>query len=195
MEAACFDHSCKPNAQVRGVGKKKLQVYALDTIDSEKSQVFISYSFGLENTYKERNAYHRLNYNFDCNCIRCDIANRSKDDELVEQFKKIDREYSLLIASEKNDAAAMKFELALQASMIHEILLGEFNLNGMVLMKAAIHHLLHPSIVNRQELLDQDEAFDMLRKLKKANDIFGRYSRIELNRLLGPLSRAYTNDD
>src|SRR5690349_18036665 len=84
MEASCFDHSCRPNAERRFYGTK-MQVYALTTIDTEKEEVLVSYERDYRR-YKCRQEILKSEYNFECHCIRCNVKNRKKDDKLLDKF-------------------------------------------------------------------------------------------------------------
>lgn len=122
VEAAFFKHSCRPNAERRFKGTK-MQVFALDRIDTLKEHVTIAYEDSMVpfDCRKELLKY-RIGL---CKCIRCDVLDHKPDDDLCKRLIKITNSLHADQADPKENS-----KISLEAVSINEKVLGKYSIQG-----------------------------------------------------------------
>src|SRR5690349_8677571 len=104
-----------------------MQVYALDTINTDKEEVFVTY-ITTYLPFKIRQEKLKSSYNFDCNCVRCDIKNRDKDDEMICKADKLDEQLVELLKTNGSDVKIQN--ILFETLKISEALDGKYSPNN-----------------------------------------------------------------
>lgn len=170
IEASCFDHSCRPNAERRFIGTK-IQVFALDTIDTSKEEVLISYLVDSHTKLEARQKTLKDNFNFDCNCVRCDgKANQKLDDAICDKYARNKQLENQLTGKAANCELSSKLHnLAMERFELSGQLLGKHSHIGSVNLLNAIAHIFNTLDAS---LISQDgKVLDKWAEKKRTNQL------------------------
>lgn len=160
LESSFFGHSCRPNSLRRSEGINA-KLIALETIDTEREKVTISY-VPLMETRAVRKLNLLENYFFDCHCVRC--LELESDDELCDKFYYLNEKLRESITEEDFEEA---FYVALEGSEICEKVLGSFSILGTIMNIAVLDNLIECFINSDIQKLGRK---DFKRRVKKVRE-------------------------
>lgn len=172
MKVTCFDHSCRPNAERRFNGTK-MQVFALDTIDTSIDGIFVCYTYGFD-SFEKRQAMLKSYFNFECKCNRCDATDQEKqeDDEICAAFIKNEQEMQQL----GKDGDKRRFhQLAMQQFDACQTVLGKYNIYGSMALFAAVVKLFGGIANENWDPPSRNDAEMLLDKVKDCISITHPY--------------------
>lgn len=160
IESSFFGHSCKPNALRRSEGIK-CKIVALDTIDTEKNDVTVSF-IPLMETRANRQINLIKNYNFDCTCKRC--GKLPYDDELCDKYSYLREKLQVATMKEQHKEAHC---FAKEAADLCERVLGRYSILGTVMQITALDSYIEAFIAGE---LDRPHKKDFKKKVLKVRE-------------------------
>lgn len=117
----------------------KIQVFALDNINTSKQEVLICYTDPFD-TFNKRQANLKSHYNFDCKCVRCESTDRHKDNQLCRRFNHCANE--LIKLSDSVGHEKRQFNLIMEQLDICKNILGNYSSRGTRLLCSALEVLI-----------------------------------------------------
>lgn len=165
VAASFIKHSCRPNVWRRFDGFR-MRIIALDTIDTNKDIILISYVMPMETRAIRQKVLKDVHY-IDCKCKRC--SSPLSDDASCIQFSEVIQNLPLL-AQNKNYKLA--HQMAKKGIELSEEVLGKYSVSGTSMHLKSVEYLFNDVLIGGNRSVNKKKFLNQVKELRKNFDIF-----------------------